>query len=551
MRNICAYVILTLGLLFVAPWGSEAACPPGPLRPVVLPGAKTAVLMKADLGSSAGILQWTAPTHGVVTETFDRFIYAPSSSFWDLGVDSMVITTLGRNDLPKTVQWVAGSQKGEPSIEDFENPGHLNWNFDQFDPSAISDLAKLSGDYGLRFTTTSYGGEATVELTGPNGNGATAGGGATASWHPPGGGGGSNGTCGGPGDSCPLGIWYRFLTANGGPQGMAEHSVYFKEDGDLVLVGISPGDSLLPGADPVAKTPVTREAHVLELLQWPSGELRTGGAALWIDGRHVLEIETPSSSLKAESTISTFTWNEVPATPSAVGSHLAHSFDNLSIFETVGQARFDCLMLDGFESGAPDPAWVPYNGGNLSVLQGAALAGKAGLDVHLADLGSSTGGLLQLPVVGRNRHGLKLRFHPNAPEFEAGATLNLALGFQATSAPRPFLAVLKRGTSGGLVVQIQSRDDLGALRSTVVPISDAPHVLELDWQRSTTTHVPTGYLRAWIDGALVAEHLNLANDSLFLSEIRVGALGGLGMAKGHVFVDQIEAWAEVPPPVFP
>lgn len=546
MKDKCLYVILTLGALFSSAQGMQAACPPDSLRPVVLPGAKTAFLLKADLGLGVSSVQWTAPAHGVVTETFDRLIYSPNPSFWDLGVDSILVTT-GRNAQPKTVWWVAGSRTGVPSTEDFENPERPNWDLDQFDPSAISPLAKHSGNFGLRFTTVSTGGQVKVDVVGPDRNGATAGGGATASWHPPGGGGGSNGTCGGNGDVCPHGIWYRVLAADGNHDGTIEHSVYVKEEGNLVKVGLAAGDHLLPGTDPVATIEVTREAHALELLHWPSGEFRIGGAALWIDGRYALAIETPDNFWESTSTRSNFIWTEVPATPSPVGTELSHSFDNLAVFETAGQPRFDCLMVDGFDGGALDPAWVPFNPGNLSVQTGAALAGKLGLAVELADLGSSTGGQLQLPVVGRNRHGLRLRFDPNTPEFQSGATLNLALGIQAPSAPRPFQAVLKRNASGGLVVLIYSREDSGAVRSTAVPISDAPHVLEIDWRQSGTAHVPTGHLRAWMDGVLVAEHLNLDNDSLVLSELRVGALGGLGAAKGSLFLDQVEAWAEAGP----
>lgn len=551
MRNKCLYVISILGLLFATARGVEAACPPDSLRPLVLPGAETAYLLKSELGLSAGTLQWTAPTHGVVTETFDRLVYAPNPSFWDLGVDSIVVSTPGRNDLPKTVQWVAGSLSGPPSVEDFENPWNPNWDLSQFDSYAIGPLGKLSGNYGLHFTAMSFGGEATVHLPQPDTGGATAGGGATASWHPPGGGGGgSNGTCGGAGQGCPSGIWYRLLATDGNDDGTVEYSVYVRENGNLVLVGLSPGGSLLPGEAPIAVTSVARAAHQLEMHFWPDGEFRTGGAGLWIDGRLALATETTSPSWRAveESEHSTYIWNGMPATSSLVGANLAHSLDNLAVFDTGGQARFDCLAVDGFDSGNLDPSWVPYNGGNLSVLSDAALAGKLGLDIHLADLGVSSGGLLQLPVAGRNRHGLRFRFDPNAPEFQSGATLNLALGFQSSTTPRPFLSVLKRNTAGELVVQIHSRDDLAAVRSTTVPISDAPHVLEFDWQRSTTTHVPTGYLRAWVDGVLVAEHLNLDNDALYLSEIRVGALG---LAKGHVFLDQVEAWAEALPVVLP
>lgn len=52
-----------------------------------------------------------------------------------------------------------------------------------------------------------------------------------------------------------------------------------------------------------------------------------------------------------------------------------------------------------------------------------------------------------------------------------------------------------------------------------------------------------------MDGVLVAEHLNLDKDSLFLSEILVGTLGGRSVAKGGVFPGSGRSLAEPEPVV--
>ncbi|HEV7669494.1 MAG TPA: hypothetical protein VGS22_13295 [Thermoanaerobaculia bacterium] len=554
MRSLCLRVGLILGLALAGAEGLQAGCLPASLRPLVLPGAKTAYLLKADLGLSAGALQWSAATHGLVIDGFDRLIYSPNASFWDVGVDSIVVTTPGRNDLPKTVQWVLAMRPGVASIEDFENPAHPNWDLESFDPAAISALGKLSGNLGLRFTTTSPGGQATATLEDPGDtNGATAGGGAVAGWQPPGGGGPQNGTCGSY-PVCPTGAWYPFLEADMDNDGQAEHTVYVKEFGDVVQVGLSPGEGLELSEVPGVVTTVSRKAHILELAQWPAADNRNPGAAVWIDGRHALEIEDTQgrqSFMEPEPEPgSAFTFVGVPATFTTGGTALAHSFDNLAIFNLVAAPRFDCLALDGFDSGVWDSDWTAINGANLSVNSSAALVGKLGLDVQLFDFGAGNGGLLTLQeLAGRDRYGLKLRFDPRGVESEVGGTLNLALGLQTLAAPRPFSAVLKRNASG-FVVQIQSRDDVGGAKMTPVAISNAAHVLELDWQRSTTTHVGTGNLRAWLDGVLVAEHLNLDNDSEWIAEIRVGGLGTPGAVKGHLLLDQVEAWAQAFPGPF-
>ncbi len=548
-RTALAAITAVGALSAFQPQPAVAECPPAALQLLVLPGATVVYLDKSELGLSPGALQWTSALHGVVTDAGTRLAYSPNASYWDLGVDSIVVSTPGRNDQPKAVLWIAGTRHAQPSIEDFENPGNPNWDLGNFDPTAISTLGRLSGNYGLRFNTIDGGGSTSATMAqGPDGNGATAGGGATSGWQPPGGGGGSNGTCGEDGTLCPAGVWHRFLEGDGNDDGLIDHSVYFKENGNQVLVGLSEGASLPLSGEPQAVTTVSRQAHFLELIHWPSSEGRAAGAALWIDGGLKLQVATPGHGWAFADSLSAFTFREVPATYAPGMNDAAHSFDNLAVFRVTGSARFECLALDGFDNGAIDPVWTQYNAGNLSVHSGAALVGKQGLDVHLEDLGTNVGGLLRLlSAPSRGRHGLRLRFDPNTPEFTTGGTFNLVVGIQSESVPRPFVALMKRNTAGQLLLVFQTRDDGGGSKSTQIAITDAPHVLEIDWQRSSTVHAHTGTFRAWLDGTLVAEHLNVDSDAQSLNELRVGASGAPGAVKGHVFVDQVETWAETLP----
>ncbi len=545
-RNQWIRALSILGLGLISARGLDAACPPAALQVRVPPGATAAYLPKSALGIFGGVVQSTAPIHGTVTDLGDRLAYTPNRSFWNLGVDSIVVSPTGRNELPKSVWWIAATRWGQVSSENFEDPANPNWDLGSFDPAAISTFGKLSGNFGLRFTSSSTGaGSTSATLPVPDTNGATAGGGAVGGWRPPGGGGPSGWSCG-EGVVCPTGVWYPFLEADGDNDGQVDSAVFIKELGNEVQVGLSPGDTLPPGADPIVVKSVTRQAHFLELIHWWGEAGRSAGAALWVDGIQELAIETAqqSASLVEPTANSKHTFNEVPATWVSGAPDLYHSFDNLAVFDLAEGTRFDCVALDGFDSGVFDPAWTLYNGANLSAETSAALAGKLGLDVEVTDLGASSGGQLQLPgVTSRDRHGLRFRFDPNTVEMESGATLNLALAFQSATVPRPFLVLLKRN-AGGLTLQILSRDDNGAAKSTTVAISDAPHVLEVDWQRSKTVHVPTGYLRVWLDGVLEVQHLGLDNDAQSITELRVGALGALGAAKGHVYLDQIETWSE-------
>ncbi len=545
-KNQWIRALSILGLGLISAQGLQAACPPAALQVRVPPGATVAYLPKSALGIFDGPVQFTAPIHGTVTDLGDRLAFTPNRSFWSLGVDSIVVSPSGRSVLPKSVWWIAATGRGQASSENFEDPTHPNWDLGSFDSAAISPLGKLSGNYGLRFTSSSTGaGSASATLSNPDTNGATAGGGAVGGWRPPGGGGGSNWSCG-EGVVCPTGVWYPFLEVDADDDGQVDSAVFIKELGDVVQVGLSPGETLPPGADPIAVKNVTRQAHFLELMHWWGGEGGSAGAALWVDGMQELAIETAQQapSVTLINPGSKHTFNEVPATWSSGAPDLYHSFDNLAVFNLSGGTRFDCVAEDGFDSGELDPVWNLYNGANVSVQSFAALAGKLGLEVNLEDLGSNSGGQLQLRgVTSRNRHGLRFRFDPNTVEMANGSSLNLAIALQGGSLPRPFTAMLKRN-AGGLALQIQSRDDNGVTKNTQFAISDAPHVLEIDWQRSQTVHAPTGYLRIWLDGVLVDQHVGVDNDAQSITELRVGALGILGAAKGKVYLDQIETWSE-------
>ncbi len=546
-KNQWLRALSILGLGLISARGLPAACPPAALQVGVPPGATVAYLPKSALGIFGGVVQFTAPIHGTVTDLGDRLAFTPNRSLWNLGVDSIVVSPSGKGELPKSVWWIAATRWGQVSSENFENPTNPNWDLGSFDPAAISPLGKLSGNFGLRFTSSSTGaGSTSATLPIPDTNGATAGGGAVGGWRPPGGGGGSGWSCG-EGVECPTGVWYPFLEVDGDDDGLVDSTVFIKELGNEVQVGLSPGDTLPPGADPIAVKNVTRQAHFLELMHWWSEEGRSAGAALWVDGVQELAINTAqqAASLADPAANSKHTFNEVPATWVSGAPDLYHSFDNLAVFDLSGGTRFDCVAEDGFDGGLLDPAWVLSNGANLSAQTSAALAGKLGLDVNITDFGANSGGQLQLPgVASRDRHGLRFRFDPNTVEMANGPTLNLALALQSASLPRPFLVQLKRN-AGGFALQIQSRDDNGVPKNAPpVAISDAPHVLEIDWQRSKTVHVPTGYLRVWLDGVLVVQHLGVDNDAQSITELRVGALGALGAAKGHVYLDQIEAWSE-------
>jgi len=79
-----------------------------------------------------------------------------------------------------------------------------------------------------------------------------------------------------------------------------------------------------------------------------------------------------------------------------------------------------------------------------------------------------------------------------------------------------------------------------------VTISDAPHVVEIDWKRSSSPAADDGWLKLWIDGAAAegAPNVSLANLDNNLSSldfVRLGALSVKTGASGTLFFDEFES----------
>jgi len=73
-------------------------------------------------------------------------------------------------------------------------------------------------------------------------------------------------------------------------------------------------------------------------------------------------------------------------------------------------------------------------------------------------------------------------------------------------------------------------------------ISDAPHVIEFDWQAATGAGANNGGLSLWIDGVQQASLGGVDNDTRRVDRVRLGAVAGLDTGtSGTYFFDAFES----------
>ena len=75
-----------------------------------------------------------------------------------------------------------------------------------------------------------------------------------------------------------------------------------------------------------------------------------------------------------------------------------------------------------------------------------------------------------------------------------------------------------------------------------MPISDAPHEIEVDWRAATGSGTNDGGLTFWIDGAQVSGVSGIANDTLKIDSVRLGAVNAIDAGtSGTEFFDAFES----------
>lgn len=206
----------------------------------------------------------------------------------------------------------------------------------------------------------------------------------------------------------------------------------------------------------------------------------------------------------------------------------------------VSAAESSLIFADGFESGNLN-TWSAraIDGGDLSVTRGAALVGRFGLSALLDD--NNPLHVTDDRPNGEIGYQVRFRFDPNSLAMAHGDLHALFYGYVGTATQ--VLKLEMRFAAGQYQVRVAVRNDAAAwTNSAWFVISDAPHLLQLNWRAATAVDANNGRLAFRIDGVLKSNLLGIDNDTRRLDRVRLGALTGIDNGtRGTYFFDAFQA----------
>ena len=200
----------------------------------------------------------------------------------------------------------------------------------------------------------------------------------------------------------------------------------------------------------------------------------------------------------------------------------------------------DLIFADSFESGNLS-AWSSSTtgGGDLSVSAAAAMAGSSrGMQALIND----TTAIFVRDDTPNAEAVFNARFYfdPNSITMASGDNHFILYGYSGSQA---VLRVQFRFSSGAYQLRAGLQNNASTWTDTsYVPISDAPHEIEVDWQAATGSGMNNGALTFWIDGVQVSGVSGITNDTLKIDSVRLGAVNGIDAGTGGTeFFDAFES----------
>jgi hypothetical protein len=182
------------------------------------------------------------------------------------------------------------------------------------------------------------------------------------------------------------------------------------------------------------------------------------------------------------------------------------------------------------------------DGGDLSVSRAAALAGAYGLQAIVNDNNGIY--LTDETPTGEPRYRARFYFDPNSIVMANNNAHYILVGDAISgTSPTEVLRLELRFSASNYQLRGQVLDDSGAfLTSNAFTLSDAPHVLELDWRAASAAGANNGGLTLWLDGVQQSNLTGVDNDTRNVDRVRFGAVAGIDTnTRGTYFFDAFEA----------
>lgn len=529
--------LISLSLAAASPLGAACDSPERSWQPI--PFGAQAVPMITVPAELRGAVVVTPPLHGQLTRDTDGGLYyTPEARFWTVGTDRFTLLSSGFPGGAHTVQLLAPTQRLVEYLEGAEQPPSSSSLWQVEGPrggASFEPWAALAGERGF-WVVPSVLGDSYLKAPLPGlGHGyGDAGTGAQGGWKPPGSGGGAGGACIPP--ECPWPEADGLILTLGSPD---EHYVGLRaRTGDagvelrLEASGSTPGRWLR----------VALASHQLTLLAWDRDNAPSL-AAVFLDGE-----------LVATTTLG-FRMMHIPTAEARFGSQDAdlnmpeHGWDQLAVFALKENSpRANCLRQDRFDGETLSNQWHTYGPSHLRV-ESSGVFESGVLTVDPAGAGNPAGGLViatgLIPqAIGR----LGVRFALDAESLTVPEGSTVLLADAANNQLCRSFRVLLEGTAAGprlrVIATHLDNQSMPAATASLLLASSGRSILEIDWQRSTTDRVGTGYLRLFVNGEEKAELIGLHNHNQKLMDVRVGGITVAGNPSGKVALNDLELWYE-------
>lgn len=229
--------------------------------------------------------------------------------------------------------------------------------------------------------------------------------------------------------------------------------------------------------------------------------------------------------------------NTATRTPTATATRTPTPLPTTTPTPTTGN---DLIFSNGFENGNLT-GWTRSitDSGDLAAVAAAKLLGNYGLITTLDD--NNVIYLTDDSPNSETRYRARFAYDPNTLTMTSGNAYYLFYGYQGTSTV--VVRIELRFSSGAYQLRAALRNDSSTwTASNWFTVTDAPHQVEIDWQKSTAAGANNGRLTLWIDGVQKAAITGIDNDTRRVDRVRLGAIEGIDTGtRGNSYFDAFES----------
>jgi hypothetical protein len=250
---------------------------------------------------------------------------------------------------------------------------------------------------------------------------------------------------------------------------------------------------------------------------------------------------SPTATATATSTPTATATQTGEPTATATSTPTATATLTFTPTPTFTPGTSDLIFADGFESGNL-AAWSSsiVDGGDLSVSPSAALVDSQGMQAVIDD--NNTLVVIDDSPNAETRYRARFYFDPNSIPMAIGNAHLILLGFSGGGTTQVLQLELRFQATGYELRALLVNDAKGWSSTNWIPLSDAPHALELDWRASTAVGANNGGLTFWIDGVQQADLTGVDNDTRRIDQVRLGAISSVDNGtRGTYFFDAFES----------